>query len=90
MTEALRILVDRIRERFPTLDVRTDQCEIVRLIAKGIVVGIRQQRDQFRADVISLGHEKDLDTTLIKTVMASDRDEFEAQLFKELLAITSV
>jgi hypothetical protein len=84
MTEVLRKLADRIRERFPALDVRTDQCEIVRIMVKGILVSIRQEDEEFKADVISLRHECDFETTVINTLKTSDLNEFQARLFKEL------
>jgi hypothetical protein len=87
MRQEFSKLVDRIRERFPRLDVRTDQCDIVRVITKGVLVGIRQEGDEFKAEFISLEDEGDLDTTVTKTVTSTDLAAFEEAVLESLVHI---
>lgn len=84
MSPALLRLVPRIRERFPHLDIRTDQCALVRIIGKDLLVGIRYEGSQFRADFISLAGECDFQTSVIKTLSSHDLEVFERELLNSL------
>lgn len=85
MNSNLCKLVDRIRERFPRLDVRTDQCDTVRVITKGVLVGIFEQENEFKAEFTSLDEECDFETTMLKTVSSTDLGDFEAVLLQALV-----
>ena len=69
---------ERIRSKLlqlrPDLDIRTDQCEIVRVYAGKIVVGIdfRAMQGQFRALATRLDTETDFDSGAIEEVTAED------------------
>jgi hypothetical protein len=85
MNQSLYKLVDRIRERFPRLDVRTDQCDVIRIISKGVLVGIEQKGDEFIATFISLEGEHDFETTVIKTLSSTDLGDFEMMVLPALI-----
>jgi hypothetical protein len=84
MNQLLGTLVDRIRERFPLLDVRTDQCDIVRIIARGVFVGIEAKGDEFVAKFISLESPYDFEAPVLKTLTSTDLGEFEQELLPAL------
>ncbi|HMF20376.1 MAG TPA: hypothetical protein VKE98_24415 [Gemmataceae bacterium] len=84
MNQNLSMLADRIREQFPHLDVRTDQCKIVRVYAKGVLVGIKRENNKFMAQFISL-NKCDFETPIVKSVSASDYGDFEVDVLKALV-----
>jgi hypothetical protein len=80
-------LVDQIQERFARLDVRTDQCDAIRIIAKGVLVGIEQKGDEFVATFISLESEDQLGTTVFKTLSSTNLGAFEAMVLEALVEL---
>ena len=80
-------LVDQIQERFARLDVRTDQCDVIRIIAKGVLVGIEQKGDEFVATFISLESEDQLGTTVFKTLNSTKLGAFEAMVLEALVEL---
>ena len=43
-----------LRRRFPTTDIRTDQCNMIRLISSTMAAGCSEKEDYFQAMVVSL------------------------------------
>lgn len=94
MNQRLVNLVDRIRHRFPMLDVRTDQCDIVRVHLKSVLVGIEEKGGEFIAQFISLNPRTtspslDFETTLIKRITSKTLSEFKSKVFRELATLAS-
>ncbi len=87
MKQDLVRLVDRIREQYPGLDVRTDQCDIVRIITKKVLVGVRHEEIKYTADFISLEGKSDFETTLMATLVDTDIAIFEERLLKALATV---
>lgn len=83
-------LVDRLRERFPGLDIRTDQCNILRVLAKGVVVAIQREGDKYKAQFISLEDECDFESTLTKTVTSTDFAAFQEEVLESVGGIYCV
>ncbi len=88
MNEPLATLAKRIHERFPRLDIRTDQCETIRIYAEGVLVGVNQRDDKFIAQFISLEGDLDFETTLLKTLSSTDLNGFEESLLRDLVDLT--
>ena len=84
MTPELHQLIGVVRERFPHLDVRTDQCDIVRIIGRRVLVGIEQHGSEFQAKFIALDGESDFESDLHKIVSSTDRAVFESQMLQAL------
>ncbi|TWT32064.1 hypothetical protein Enr8_39900 [Blastopirellula retiformator] len=59
-----------LRERFATVDIRSDQCDTIRLISPSITAGCSYSDGHYHAKVISLELESDLDfeTKLLATL----------------------
>lgn len=85
MNQYLARLVDRIRNRFPLLDVRTDQCDTVRVIAKGAIIGIEERGGEFIAQFMSL--DADLETKLIKKISSYQFGDFELRVVQNLATL---
>lgn len=43
-----------LRQRFPSVDIRSDQCDLVRMYAGKIMAGCKHDRDRYEAKVFSL------------------------------------
>jgi hypothetical protein len=84
MKPELRELVSRIQERFPFLDVRSDQCDTIRIISEGTLVGINKERSEFKAEFISLKGEYDFETTVRDMLVKNNLAEFEKELIDSL------
>ena len=90
MMEEFRGLVERIREQFPSLDVRTDQGNIIRILTKGGMVGILREGDEYKAQFISFEDDCDFETTLTKTVASRDFSAFQEEVLESLGGIPPV
>lgn len=84
MNKKLVNLVSMIHTRFPLLDVRTDQCDMVRVISKRVLVGILEQQGEFEARFTSLEGETDFESTLLKTISSSSLHDFEERVLGAL------
>lgn len=87
MNNELLKLADNIRQRFPEADVRTDQSETIRVIARTSIVGVSIRGGEYQAKVVSLGAEDDFETTLLKTLTSRNADDFKRLLLDELSAV---
>ena len=79
-------LVERIRRCHPQLDVRTDQCETVRIISgrHRFVAGIRQTGSSYCAKFISIDGSSPIADKLLASVEDSDLGRFEEDFLRLL------
>jgi hypothetical protein len=77
-------VVARIREKLPSLDVRTDQGDVVRMHAGRMLVTIEQKGAEYVAKIISLEGKTDFDTTLHGTLASGNLAEFEVAVLRAL------
>ena len=77
-----QLLAEGLRKEIAGVDVRTDQCDLVRVIAAGILVGITLDGSNYVAKVISLEGESgfDFDTKVEATLTAGTVDEIVASV----------
>ena len=85
MNQNLNKLADQIREQFPRLDVRTDQCDVVRVYARGVLVSIQQKGEEFIADFMSLDGNYDFETPIIKSLSSSEIGAFDVKVLEALV-----
>jgi len=64
----MKELETMVRRAFPKLDIRSDQCELIRIITPNVTVGLRRVKDIFEATVISLEGDLDFETNVIATL----------------------
>jgi hypothetical protein len=78
MNTNLSGIVDRIRSRYPHLDVRTDQCDIVRVLAKQarVIVGIEEKNGTFRATFSSMDSKLDFEDDILNVLSSTDATRF--------------
>jgi hypothetical protein len=76
-----------LRERFNNLDIRSDQCEMIRIITHTVVVGCSAVGDLYEAKVVSLEPKQggfDFETKLL-AVLAEDSPESLATALQPFL-----
>lgn len=61
-------LENALRARYRNVDIRSDQCDTIRLLSPSVVAGCRYADGWYRAEVVSLEIETDLDTKLLATL----------------------
>lgn len=86
MNADLTKLVEHVRGRYPQLDVRSDQCDTVRIIAKReqFVAGVRRSGGSYSAKFISLSGGSPIADTVLATVEDTDADRFEEDVLQLL------
>ncbi|HBI45163.1 MAG TPA: hypothetical protein DDY78_20250 [Planctomycetales bacterium] len=77
-------LASRIQERFPFLNIRSDPCDTIRIISEGMLVGITNEGNEFRARFISLKGECDFETSVKDVLVKRNLAEFEDELVDSL------
>jgi len=76
MTAELEGLAGEIRRRFPSLDVRTDQCEIIRIHLKKRAISLKVKEGRFYGGVYALDGECDFETPVLAEFWGTDLEEF--------------
>ena len=86
MNTNLSGIVDRIRGRYPHLDVRTDQCDIVRVLAKQarVIIGIEEKNGTFRATFTSTDSELDFEDDVLDVLSSTDAAKFGEDVIASL------
>ncbi len=79
-------LAKALRENFKHIDIRSDQCELVRMITPSLSVGCEVVNEQYQAKVVS--HETDsgfdFDTELLETIQVETIEELVQSIKKYL------
>jgi len=85
-------LVDRIRGQFPHLDIRTDQTDIVRVIAKRerFLIGIEEHAGEYIAQFIDLDGPTDFESVLLKEVSSRNVHDFEEAVLTSISNVRPV
>jgi hypothetical protein len=86
MNPKLSALVDRIKSRYPKLDVRTDQCDVVRMFEKvaRVIVTLEEKDGVCTAEFVAMDGENDFEDSVLKTISSENLTRFEAELTKSL------
>jgi hypothetical protein len=84
MKPELLELASRIQERFPFLDVRSDQCDTIRIISAGTLVDVTKVGNELKAAFVSLKGKCDFETTVRDVLVKNNLAEFEKELIDSL------
>lgn len=87
MRQELLDIAMRLHERFPSIDIRTDQCDMIRIITKEVFISVVAGGGGYEAKVSSLTSDNDFETPLLRRLACRDRATFERQLADEVDAI---
>jgi hypothetical protein len=75
MNDFKQRLAEELVKEFPKLDIRTDQCDVVRIYAGHLLIAVSQEQAGYIAKVIPVDGELDFDTKVEKVLAGGTVDE---------------
>lgn len=87
MTRILEDVLPKVRDRFPSLDVRTDQCDIIRIITKTRLMTLRESGGEFVGSIYALDGDCDFETPLVREYRKVKSNEFAEVVIRDLATI---
>lgn len=80
MSMTLKKLETALRDQFPELDIRSDQCETIRIISGMTTAGCSCDDDHFHAKVIAMEGDFDFETKLLAELKETSAEELAMAL----------
>lgn len=80
MSTTMKKLETALRDQFPELDIRSDQCETIRIISGMTTAGCSYDDDHYHAKVISMKGDFDFETKLLAELNETSAEELAKAL----------
>ncbi len=80
MNDFKQRLAKELREQFPELDIRTDQCDVVRIYIAHRQIAVSQEQSGYTAKVIALDSELDFESSLEKVLVGQTVEEIREKV----------